>query len=174
MLFEKLALNYPKENFSEDLIKEWSSVLSEYDYDDVNRNLDNLLSDKVFLYVPPKLMTMVSGLTKKYKKVDFNKLIHFCKFCKRPFNNINECHSHEDRCSAINYIESKSKKYNWDFTSQKKAMLYQMTDSDFDKFYNTFLKSVQTITISDTEKKMIENIFNPPKIREAKEFLKGT
>lgn len=173
MLFEKLTLNYPKENFSESLIKEWSSVLSEYDYEDVDKNLDTLLSDKTFLYVPPKLMTIVSGLIKKHKKVDFTKMTYYCKFCKRAFNNLDECHDHEDRCSAIDYIESKSKKYNWDFTKQKKAMLYQMTDNDFDNFYNNFLRSVQKITMSDIEKRMIENIFNPPKIREAKEFLRG-
>ena len=171
MLFQKLSWNYPKENFSEKLIKEWSSVLSEYDYADVNENLDILLADKVFLYVPPKLMTLVSGLTKKYKKVDFNKIVYFCQFCRRPFNAIEDLHNHEDRCRAIRYIESKSNKYNWDFNIQRKAQLYQMTDSDFKNFYDSFLKSVQKVTNSEFEKQMIENIFNPPREREAKEFL---
>lgn len=171
MFFQKLALNYPKETFSDDLVKEWSSVLSEYDYADVNENLDILLADKVFLYVPPKLMTIVSGLIKKFNKVDFNKIVYFCQFCKRPFNSIEEMHVHEDRCSAIRYIEKKSKKYNWDFNNQRKAQLYKMTDSEFDKFYNNFLKTIQKTSDSKFEKAMIENILNPPRIRESKKFL---
>ena len=172
-LFRFLKASYPSYEFNSDMISYWANELSQYSFEDIKAKLKYLMANDKYANRPPQLEVILSRLPKIKQKIDFTKITYFCKICRRPFNSIDECHSHEDRCSAIRYIESKSKKYNWDFNNQIKAELYQYSEENFENFYNNFLQSVYKKTNNEWERNLIKNIFNPPNKEEALKFLQN-
>ena len=170
-LFRFLKANYPTYEFTTDMINYWANELSQYSFEDVKFSLKYLMGNEKYTNRPPQLQVIISKLPKIREKINYNKIIYYCKNCRQAFNNIDNYHNHEERCSAIKYIERKSKLYHWEFNSQIKAQLYKYSEGDFNNFYNNFLKSVSNITNNLWEKELINNIFNPPGKKEALSFL---
>lgn len=165
-----LADNYKDFKLTEDKVNYWCQELSQYDYEDINNRLKELMSEERYSYQPPFLEAIIKGITKKHNKVDFTKLTYFCKICRRPFNDKNELDLHEDRCRSIRYIESQYKRFNWGEVKDK-AEMYNMSEEEFNEKYKIILKKVQNLTTDEMEKTRIEFIFNPPSQETAMKFL---
>lgn len=165
-----LKTSYPNYEFKREMIEYWEQELSQYDYEDINNRLKELMSEDRYAYQPPLLEALTKGITKKHNKVDFSQLTYFCAFCRRPFNDKQELEEHQDRCRSIKYIESQYKRFNWGEV-RNKAEMYNMSEEEFDKGYKIILRKVQNATNDEMEKQRIEFIFNPPSQEQAKEFL---
>ncbi len=172
-LFRFLKASYPTYDFNADMISYWANELSQYSFEDVKLSLKHCLANDKYTNRPPQLEVIIFKLPKIKQKIDFTKITYFCRNCRKPFNNLDDCHKHEDRCSSILYIERKSKKYNWDFNDQIKEELYQYSEENFENFYSNFLKTVKKATSLEWERKLINNIFNPPEKEEALKFLQN-
>lgn len=165
-----LKNSYSNYDFKKELVDYWKQELSQYDYEDVKNKLKELMSEDRYAYQPPLLEALTRGITKKHNKVDFNELVYFCMFCRRPFNDRNEFEEHQDRCRSIKYIERQYKRFNWGEV-RNKAEMYNMSEEEFDEKYKIILRKVQNATTDEMEKRRIEFIFNPPSQEKAKEFL---
>lgn len=171
--FRKVSIGYPKYDISS-ASELWSNVLSQYDAKEVNEMFEFYASKESYKDTVPQVYTIVKNLTKISDKVDFSKQTYFCKHCRKAFNDINQTHEHEDRCSAIKYIERQYKRFNLgNIDNKKKAELYNMPESEFDESYKKILKYVQQNTIQEYEKQLIENIFKPPNMEMAINFLRN-
>ena len=170
-------LNYLDDNYkdfelTEEKINYWCEQLSQYDYEDISNRLKELMSEERYSYQPPFLEAITRGITKKYNKVDFSKLVYFCRICKKAFNDKEELDIHEDRCSSIKYIKNQYKRFHWpSLTGTQIRDMYNMSEEEFDEKYKIILKKVQSLTTDEMEKTRIEFIFNPPSQEKAKEFL---
>ncbi len=173
LLFKFLEASYPKHEFKEDFYDYWSLELTQYSCEDVKAKLRLLMEDEKYYNRPPQLEVILKGLPKIREKIDYKKVKTYCKFCRKPLIDIEEAHEHEDRCRSINYIESKYKEYGWNFDKSTKAKMYKMSDEEFDEKYNSFLKKIESLTTNEYEKKLINFIFNPPGLEEAKKFLES-
>lgn len=173
-LLNFLEMSYSGFSVTKEKLDFWHEELQQYDLDDVKRRLNELMSNERYAFVPPLLDIIKSGLTKKKDKVDFSQQIYSCKHCRKMFNDLDETHLHEDRCSAIKYIERQYKRFNLGaIDNSRKYELYNMSEKEFDEKYKKILKYVQEHTNQEYEKALIENIFNPPSMEAAKNFLRG-
>lgn len=168
-LLRFLAMEYSSFNVIDDKVKYWYNELQQYDTRDVKSRLKELMANEKYALVPPVLEVIISGLTKKQNKVNFKKMVYFCKFCNRAFNVRYELDKHEDRCRSIKYILRQYENYNLGEIDKK--TLYNMTDEEFDERYNKLLQVIKNKTTDEGEKRLIEFIFNPPSWEKAKQFL---
>lgn len=171
-IIKYLKNSYPNYEFKPEMIEYWKQELNQYDYEDINNRLKELMSEERYAYQPPLLEALTKGIIKKHNKVDFNELVYYCQFCRRPFNDKQELDPHEDRCSAIRYIQRQYKRFMWPkLTGTQIKEMYNMSEEEFDEKYKIILRKVQNLTTDEMEKTRIEFIFNPPSQEKAKEFL---
>lgn len=171
-IIKYLKNSYPSYEFKKELIEYWCEEFTQYDYEDINNRLKELMGDERYAYQPPLLEALTKGITKKHNKVDFSQLVYYCLFCKRPFNDKSELDLHEDRCSSIKYIQRQYKRFGWPkLTGTQIKEMYNMSEEEFDEKYKVILRKVQKLTNDENEKRRIEFIFNPPTQEGAKEFL---
>lgn len=169
--FQKLAICYPKFDVA-NAIDMWSEVLCQYSAAEVNEMFEFYASRESYKDIVPQVYTIVKNLTRISDKVDFKKQIIPCKYCRKYFNDIEKLHTHEDRCSAIAYLERQYKKLNLGIIDNaKKAELYNMQENEFNEKYKKTLRYIQQLITSEYEKQLIENVFEPPNVVEAKAFL---
>lgn len=168
-LLELVSIHYKNFEVKEKTVYAWLDVLQSYDKNEVEQELKDAMMDKQFQYEPPKAYYLVRNLIKKYDKVDYSKQVVYCPICRRPLNQP-DYDKHFDRCSSIEYIISQCKRFDATMSKTKKE-LFEMSDSDFDKYYNTILRFVQKNTASKSEKERIEFIFNPPSQEKARKFF---
>lgn len=175
---KKLQTLYPKFSLDNGTAELWSGVLSQYDAREVNEMFEFYASKEQYREVVPQVYLIVKSLTKISDKVDFTQKLTYCKFCKKAINILSKdlanVHEHEDRCSAIRHIERQYKRFNLGVIDKAiKYELYNMPENEFDEKYKKILKYVQEHTNQEYEKQLIENIFNPPSMEAAKNFLKS-
>jgi len=171
-IFEHLMNSYGKSfEFNESIYNYWSKELSQYEYLDIMERLKTLMSEERYSMKPPLLEAIIRGISKTSDKVNFNELTYFCQFCHRAFNVYDEMVNHEDRCRSVRYILKQYKRFNLGQIDKK--FLYQLPQEEFDIRYKKLLRLVHSRTNNEQEKKIIDNIFNPPSPQEAREFLNG-
>lgn len=151
-------------------INAWLEILQQYDYEDVKLRLKTLMQDDKYQKTCPTVYYIVRDLRAIQEKINWNKGVIYCDICGRAFNKREELVKHEDRCRSIRYIIKQSKKLGKDI-SNKKRELFEMSQLEFDKKYNELLNLVYKNSRNDTEKRIIEFIFNQPTPKEAQEFL---
>lgn len=168
-LLNYLAMEYPSFKLDKEKIDFWLNELQQYDCNDVKYRLKDLMASGEYKIYPPVLETITAGLTKKNKKINFKEMVCFCKFCNRGFNQREELEKHEDRCRSIRYIIKQYEKYSLGIINKRE--LYAMSDEEFNARYDKLLRYVQSHTDNQSEKNIINFIFNPPSYEKAKEFL---
>lgn len=171
-LLKHIENSYSGFKVSKEMFEYWVQELQDYDFEDINTRLKQLMGEEKYSHIPPLLEALTKGLTRKSNKVDFSKQVIGCKHCRRLFNDLEETHIHEDRCSAIKYIERQYKRFNLGvIDNSKKYELYNMSEEEFDKKYKTILKFIQQQTTNDFEKQLIQNIFVTPSAEQAKQII---
>ena len=119
------------------VLEEWNRILEPYDYDDVNKKLDEFFKDGNNYGKYPEAYQLVKGLIKtedKGKKTDY---IVYCPYCSRALT-MSKFTEHTRRCSSVRYLYDKSKMYLG--KTLDKAKLYNMAEDEFDKTYNAICK----------------------------------
>lgn len=111
---------------------EWFRVLEPYDYDDVNRKLDEYFKNGDNFGKYPDVYYLIKYLKTKEQKLIQDKIYAICPFCKSK-ENPEDYQIHYHKCSSIQYLIDVSKKYFCKDLSRSK--LIQMPETDFDKFY---------------------------------------
>ena len=164
-----ISASYRVEN-STSMIYSWLDILQEYDYEEVKQALYEAMSEDRFQRTPPQAQYLVRNLVKKYDKVDYSKQVVYCPICRRPLNQ-SDYEKHFDRCSSVEYVLNQCIRFNSSCRYTKRE-LYEMSEEDFEKYYNTILKFVMNRTTDESEKTRIGFIFNPPSEEKALEFLK--
>lgn len=168
-LFTHLTASYKNYKFDSELTKYWEEQLSQYDYEDINDRLRELMSEDRYAYQPPLLEALTRGLTKKSNKVDLSDYRYPCMFCRRLFDSIDEVHKHEDRCRSIKYLERQCERFNLQTLDKRK--FYEMDEDEFEERYNKFLRYFQQQTTNEAEKQIIEYAFNAPNREQANTVL---
>ncbi len=153
----------------EDKLNAWADVLQQYEKDDVRKAFDLALSEERYQFKPPQVQYIVRNLIAKYDRVDFSKLVVYCKICGRMLNQ-SDYDKHFDRCSSVEYIIREYKK--WYGKELDKKELYEMSDDDFKIRYLKLLNFIKNNTTNLDEKERISNIFNPPNEEKAKKYFK--
>ncbi len=150
---------YPNFKSNQEMIEIWATELSQYDYVDVKKKVNELLELNDFIHTFPPLKIITRDLQKVKDKIDFKKMIFYCKRCNKEFNSYDKLISHEKRCRSINYIKKQYLKLANKEVDVKK--LYDMSDKEFNQKYNEFLNLILNKTTDETEKNIITKILNP-------------
>ncbi len=141
-------------------IDEWHKVLSEYDVNEVNKQLDAHLKSEAT--EAPKLHLLIKHLekTNERRPIDF---VCICKFCGSKIATRNDLISikrHEERCRSIQYLKRVYRKY-FNREIENEDDLYALDDRAFNANYDQVLKKLLTIpTLSESEKYCINKYFN--------------
>jgi hypothetical protein len=165
-VLDYLSYNYNTFNVTEGLFKMWLDELQQYDKTDVMEKIKKMIASGNYRISAPQLVSITSGLVKTDKKIDWNRTVTFCKGCNKAFQCDNTGYSkeydeHRGKCNSINYIIKQRKKwFNKDTT---RAELWAMSEQEFNERYNELLHYIHDHTDNETEKTMIEYVFNPPK-----------
>ena len=172
-LFEIISIEYGNFNVDADKYKYWADFLEPYSFEDVKTRFYELRSQREYTIMPPSASVITRGLTKVNNKIKFDEITFTCQFCHRFFNTYDDMVEHEERCRSVRYIERQYKRFNLNNGNVDKASLYNMPQDEFDSKYRLLLKKVQELTNDAREKQIIENIFNPPKMSDARKMLYG-
>jgi len=134
--------------------KEWYKVLINYDFLDVNKELDAFLANNPS--ATPTVYELVNGISKiSNKQVGDDELI-FCTICKKrvPLKNYK---NHYRRCLSQSYLENLALKYYG--TKLDKEKLNKLSDEEFDSFYY------------DSCKKILPKLLDPREIYRLKSII---
>lgn len=167
-VLDYLSYNYTSFNVTEGLFKMWLDELQQYDKEDVMNKIKQMIASGNYKVVAPQLVSITNGLTKTDKKIDWNKIVTFCPICNKAFQCDEHMHSsdyeeHRPKCQSIRYVITQSKK--WLNKDLNRADLWAMSEEEFNERYNRLLHYIQEHTDNETEKAMIDHIFNPPKTK---------
>lgn len=138
------------------VIEEWNRILEPYDYDDVNKNLDEFFKDGDNYGRYPEAYQLIKGLIKiedKGKTVDYRV---YCTYCNKPLS-MSQFSEHTRRCSSVRYLFDMSKKYLG--KTLDKAKLYNMAEEEFDKTYNAICRKLLDEMPNCIEKRLISEYF---------------
>lgn len=168
-LLKKLQTEYNNFKLTDEKIKLWHDTLQQYDNEEVNERLKELMQTQTYANVSPTLTMLTADLKKVNDKVDFTKLVYFCNRCRKAFNDRDLLEIHEDRCRSIAYIERQYERFN--LGSINKRELYNMEQEEFDTRYDKLLKYVLAHSEDEKEKNRIELIFDPSKFKNISEVI---
>lgn len=115
------------------LIGEWYEKLEPYDYEDINKNLDDFFKDENNLSKYPDVFQLMRNTPTIEQKAQKGKVKVTCQFCGRWFD-VTEKDTHEDRCRSIKYMDKIKKRY-FGMGLKDKRELYQMSQAEFDEKY---------------------------------------
>ena len=155
---ERIKQHYQDFIIDEYKIKEWYKDLQYYNFDEVNKKLDeHLRSEKYGEYIP-KLHFLLMYLVKEEDK-DKDWLLEKnvrCGMCGKIMNYY-DYEEHYKRHSSIEYIKQQYLKYkNEEIDTEK---LFNMDNAEFNKKYDKILEFVLENTEDKEEKERIEKYF---------------
>lgn len=154
-LITKIKNHYQTFSINESKVKEWYKYLKKYDYREVLQELEvHLYSQKSDSF--PTIYDLTSKLMSDddKKKNLMEELIFKCPLCGFEDKMLNY-DNHISRHNSINYIKSKEKYINRIVNEEK---LFEMSQDEFNKFYNIFLKELLLKTPDIIEQDRIKKI----------------
>lgn len=135
-------------------IEEWHKELLNYDFEDVNEQLDKHLRSEQYGSFIPKLYF----LTKYLKTVDeknTNKQYFFrCSECGK-ITCLNDFDSHMDKCNSINYLIKVSKKYYGKEVTREQ--LEKLSNEEFQRKYWQIVENIDKDQLDLRQKGAWEN-----------------
>lgn len=121
------------------VINEWNRVLEPYDYDDVNKKLDEYFKNGDNFGKYPDVYYLIKYLKSHDEKIKTNGIGVRCQICDRIVN-IDNYNEHYDRCSSTEYLCNMSEKY---FNRKlNKEKLLGANREEFEKYYWEFCKKL--------------------------------
>lgn len=142
------------QNFSTEdyVVDEWYDRLKRYNIDDVYRKFDDHLNGKYRNDIP-KLHFITRYLQTPEQKKENKNIQIKCNVCGQVVP-LEKHDRHVARHNSIAYIKRNEKKVGQVFD---KARMYELTEIEFDRFYNQFLDVLYPKTIGE-ERERLEKI----------------
>ena len=135
-------------------IEEWFKELKDYNYDDVNKKLDEHLRNEQYGNQIPKVYFITKHLTKEKDKQKVENFLVRCSICGKVIK-YSEFQTHMDRCNSVEFINLQSKKL---FGKEIDKQRYrEMPFEEFDKIYNKLLERILQTSKNKDEIERIEN-----------------
>lgn len=135
-------------------IEEWTKILEPYDYQDVDKKLDEYFKETNNFGQYPDPYLLSRNLTTKIEKEKYRDITIICQICGEKVSH-GAYNKHYDRCSSVDYICNMSER----FYNKKidKRELKQMSDDKFDKAYWNFCENLLNKLPDGLEKRALEN-----------------
>ena len=136
------------------LIKEWSKILEPYDYEDVNKKLDDYFKDGNNFGKYPDVYYLTQYLkTQKQKQDDLFLHVH-CQYCRNKIK-YSEYAKHYERCISCTYLIEMSDLY-FNKTLNREKLL-NASQEQFDKYYWDFCKKLYDVLPDGDIKTSLKN-----------------
>ncbi len=134
---------------------EWYRILEPYDYEDVNKKLDEYFENGDNFGRYPDVYYLIKYLKKSNEKLKSGIRYVQCQNCNRTveFDKYNE---HFDRCSSVEYISKMSLKY-YDKTLNKKK-LFELINEEFEDKYWKFCEALVDKMEDGQDKYNLKNV----------------
>lgn len=136
------------------LIEEWCRRLAPYDFEDVDKKLDEYFANGDNFGKYPDLYYLIRGLKTSEVKLNPQTLYTRCQLCNSIVE-YEQYKKHYHKCNSIEYLCSNSERYFNRKLDRKKIMA--LSDSEFDKKYWEFCEKLFTVISEGLEKKSLEN-----------------
>ena len=170
---ERIKSHY-QEFFIDDFkINEWHKELSKYDYEDVNKKLEEHLKSSEYGESIPKLYFLTKYLTPIEDKGKIKHYTILCNLCGYEIPD-NEYNSHYKKCSSAKTIVRDFKKY-FNLNVRYKDLM-ALSDEKFELAYQKYLnKMLESDKLSTLRKKIILKCLYPEQDFETlAEMIKST
>ena len=152
--FMKKIKSYYQNFVIEDyVLDEWFNKLKQFNTNDVYKRLDVHLNGE-FQKMPPQLHFITKYLKTPSQKAKEEKILIRCGVCNSILE-LEKNDAHLSRHNSIRYIKCKEHHFQKRFDEKK---LFELSDEDFEKFYDKFLEMLYTLAIDYDEKERLEKI----------------
>lgn len=136
------------------LYREWHNVLQNYEYEDVDKKLDEYLKDGDNFGKYPDAYYLVKYLQTIDDKQRVGTNYVSCQFCGKNIE-LALFDEHYDRCSSVDYVCRMSEKhFNKKLSAEK---LREMDKKEFEKNYWNFCDKLYDILPDDIHKHTLKN-----------------
>ena len=135
------------------VVDEWADKLKKYDMEDVYKKFDEHLNGDYKSEIP-KLHYIIKYLKTKDEKQKVEYYFVKCGVCNKTIHNA-RYDEHISRHNSVSYIKSREKLLKVKFNEEK---LYEMSNQDFNKFYDKFIEELYNVTTEKYEKQRLKNI----------------
>lgn len=139
-------------------INEWHSELKNYDVDDVHKKLEEHLRSEQYGQTIPKVYFLTKYLKTTNEKQIQDKVDYYCSctICGKYFK-LSEYDKHFDRCSSVEFINKQC--MDMKDTEIDKEKYFNMSDEEFNAFYDKLLKIVYSNLKDEMQKSAIRKYF---------------
>lgn len=150
----KIKIYRPKFEITAPLIEEYYKVFEPYDYQDVEKKLNEYLSDANNQNRYPDPLYLTKYLKTSYQKEHTSEPDIICDLCCRSIK-VLEYKTHRDKCSSAMWLCDMSRKYFNKTLNYMKLM--EIEQSEFDEKYYQFSKKLYEILPNGLQKRVLEN-----------------
>ena len=138
-LLEKIQAYRQSFLITNTLIREWERILEPYDYEDVNRRLDEYFKNGDNFGKYPDVYYLIKYLKKSEDKLKTGVNYARCHLCQKLVDYM-EFNNHYERCSSVEYLCNMSERY---FSKKlNKEKLLVANKEEFKKYYWEFCKKL--------------------------------
>lgn len=154
-LLEKIQAYRQSFLITDTLIKEWSNILVDYDYEDVNKKLDEFFQNGENFGKYPDVYYLIKFLKKKEEKLKSGVEYLRCRFCGKVVE-LADYNQHYERCSSAEYLISMSKKYFDKSLNREKLLSCSL--SEFEDYYLKFCEKLYEVIEDGLQKHVLKNV----------------
>lgn len=133
---------------------EWFRVLEPYDYEDVDKKLDDFFKNGDNFGKYPDVYYLIKYLKKHDEKLKTGVNYVRCQLCNTPID-IQEYNEHYNRCSSVDYLFRMSNKY-YNVKLNKEKMM-KSPQKEFENYYWNFCEKVVEVLEDGLEKHVLTN-----------------
>ena len=135
--------------------EEWFKVLEPYDYEDVDRKLDEYFRDSDNFGRYPDVYYLTKYLKTIEQKKEDSILYVNCQLCSKKIKYENYA-KHYERCSSADYVVEMAKRYFNQNLSKEKML--EVTEEKFQSCYYNFCKKLYEVMTEGLLKHLLENV----------------
>lgn len=155
-IIDKIKVYRPKFEITTNVIEEYFKVFEKYDFEDVEKKLNEYLSDISNKNSYPDPLYLTKYLRTGYDKAHTTEPKITCSYCLQPIRNL-EYKAHVDRCSSVSWLCDMSKHYFLKKLDRKK--LFELDKNTFEKKYYEFSKLLYPkLPDGSAQKKALDNV----------------
>lgn len=152
-IINKVKVYRPKFESNDFVVSEWHRVLESYDYEDVDKKLNEYLSDLVNRGRYPDPLYLTKYLKTSADKLNPTEYKIICDGCCKSIRRL-EYKTHKERCNSALWLCDMSKKYFNKSLNYVKLM--ELEKSDFNERYYLFCKRLYELIEDGLEKRALE------------------
>lgn len=153
-LLEKIQAYRQSFLITNTVFTEWSRILEPYDYEDVDKKLDEYFKDGDNFGRYPDVYYLIKYLKKHDEKLKPGIIYARCQICQNLID-MNNYDEHYDKCSSIDYLCRMSEKY---FNKKlNKDKMLNSNKNEFEKYYWDFCEKLVDVIEDSLQKHLLKN-----------------